>query len=100
MYFFLKDGDRMLQTVFEKIPMRRTGKSEILSKFLSVTRATIKGTVVIGLFQGAIEGVVIGILGVPGALVWGVLLVFLGGGLVGMADWWYSACSALSSGRS
>ncbi|MFP3960076.1 MAG: AI-2E family transporter [Spirochaetaceae bacterium] len=77
LYFFLKDGDRMLQTVFDKIPMRRTDKSEILSKFLSVTRATIKGTVVIGLFQGAIGGIVIGILGVPGALVWGVLLVFL-----------------------
>jgi predicted PurR-regulated permease PerM len=77
LYFFLKDGDRMLEAVFDKVPMRRADKADILSKFVSVTRATIKGTLVIGLVQGAIGGAVMGILGVPGALVWGVLLVFL-----------------------
>ena len=77
LYFFLKDGDRMLQTVFDKVPMRRADKNDLLGKFVSVTRATIKGTLVIGLFQGLIGGLVMAILGVPGALVWGVLLVFL-----------------------
>ncbi|MFO8064094.1 MAG: AI-2E family transporter [Spirochaetota bacterium] len=77
LYFFLKDGDRILSAIFDKIPMRRVDKSEMLGKFVSVTRATIKGTLVIGLFQGVIGGLVMGILGVSGALVWGVLLVFL-----------------------
>lgn len=77
LYFFLKDGDRMLDAVFDKVPLRRADKADILGKFVSVTRATIKGTLVIGLVQGAIGGSVMGILGVPGALIWGVLLVFL-----------------------
>ncbi len=77
LYFFLKDGDRMLEAIFDKVPMRSADKRDILAKFVSVTRATIKGTFVIGLFQGAIGGIVMAALGVPGALVWGVLLVFL-----------------------
>ena len=77
LYFFLKDGQRIMQAVFDKIPMRRADKSDIIAKFVSVTRATIKGTLIIGLFQGAIGGLVMAILGVPAALVWGVLLVFL-----------------------
>jgi predicted PurR-regulated permease PerM len=77
LYFFLKDGQRIMQAVFDRIPMRSADKKDIIGKFVSVTRATIKGTLVIGLFQGAIGGLVMAILGVPGALVWGVLLVFL-----------------------
>lgn len=77
LYFFLKDGDRILQVIFDKIPMRRADKTSLLSKFVSVTRATIKGTLVIGLFQGVIGGVVMAVLGVPGALIFGVLFVFL-----------------------
>ncbi|MFW5728826.1 MAG: AI-2E family transporter, partial [Spirochaetota bacterium] len=77
LYFFFRDGPQLLTSVFDRIPMRRQDKDVLLEKFVTVTRATIKGTIVIGIFQGAIGGLVMFLLGLPGAVVWGVLLFFL-----------------------
>lgn len=77
LFFFFRDGRSMLKRVFHLIPMRQRDKGVLLDKFVSVTRATIKGTIVIGVFQGAIGGLVMFVLGFPGAVVWGVLLFFL-----------------------
>ncbi len=77
LYFFFRDGPTLLRRIFERIPMRRQDKDVLLEKFVTVTRATIKGTIIIGIFQGAIGGLVMFVLGLPGAVVWGVLLFFL-----------------------
>jgi predicted PurR-regulated permease PerM len=77
LYFFFRDGPSLLAKIFDRIPMRQQDKDVLLDKFVTVTRATIKGTIIIGVFQGAIGGLVMFILGFPGAVVWGVLLFFL-----------------------
>lgn len=77
LFFFFRDGPSMLSRIFALIPLRQQDKDVLLTKFVTVTRATIKGTIIIGLFQGAIGGVVMFVLGFPGAVVWGVLLFFL-----------------------
>jgi predicted PurR-regulated permease PerM len=77
LYFFLKDGDNILRSIFDRIPLGAPQKDTLLSRFASVSRATIKGTLVIGLFQGLIGGLTVYVVGLPGALVLGVLLVFL-----------------------
>src|SRR3546814_7284186 len=48
--------------------------SDVCSSDLIVTRATIKGSIVVAIVQGVIGGVVFWALGLPGALLWGVLM--------------------------
>src|SRR3546814_7636632 len=45
-----------------------------MQQFVIVTRATIKGSIVVAIVQGVIGGVVFWALGLPGALLWGVLM--------------------------
>ncbi len=42
-----------------------------------MVRATVKGNIVIAIIQGTIGGVAFWALGIPGALLWGVLMTFL-----------------------
>jgi predicted PurR-regulated permease PerM len=39
----------------------------MLDKFTSVTRATIKGTAVIGMMQGGVGGIAFAVVGIPSA---------------------------------
>jgi predicted PurR-regulated permease PerM len=49
----------------------------LFSKFGEVTRATIKGNMVIALIQGSLGGLIFWALGIPGALLWGVVMAVL-----------------------
>ena len=42
-----------------------------------MVRATVKGNIVIALMQGTIGGIAFWLLGIPGALLWGALMVLL-----------------------
>jgi len=44
---------------------------------MTVARATVKGTLVIGLVQGFLGGVIFAILGIQGAVFWGVVMAIL-----------------------
>ncbi|MEO6223411.1 MAG: AI-2E family transporter [Vicinamibacterales bacterium] len=96
MFFFLLDGPAMLKAMFEYLPLRADEKELLIQRFLSITRATIKGTLVIGLIQGALSGVAFWVLAIPNAAFWGVLMTVLsilpviGGALI-----WVPACIIL-----
>lgn len=77
MFFFLIDGDRLLYYVLYYLPLSDDEEKQLLARFTSVTRATLKGTAVIGLMQGALNGMAFSIAGIPSALFWGVAMVFL-----------------------
>jgi predicted PurR-regulated permease PerM len=49
----------------------------LADRFISVTRAILKSTFVIGVIQGTIGGVAVFLLGLPAAILAGVLLLFL-----------------------
>ena len=44
---------------------------------MSVTRATIKGTLLIGLIQGSLAGIAFYFAGIDGAAFWGTIMVVL-----------------------
>jgi predicted PurR-regulated permease PerM len=77
MFFLLMDGPRMLRTVKTYMPLRRLEQDRMLGKFVSVTRATLKGTLLIGVLQGGLSGIAFWVVGIQGALLWGVLMVIL-----------------------
>ena len=77
MFFFLKDGRQILEKIFYYMPLSHEDESRMLDRFVSVTRATIKGTLLIGLIQGALGGIAFYIAGIDGAAFWGTIMVVL-----------------------
>ncbi len=76
MFFFLRDGREILDKVLGYVPLASEDKVRLLGKFVSVTRATIKGIMVIGCIQGVLAGVGFAVAGVGGAVLWGTVTVF------------------------
>lgn len=77
MYFFLKDGKAVLDKMLYYVPLPAEDESRMLERFMSVSRATIKGTLIIGAIQGALGGLAFAVVGISGAAVWGTMMAFL-----------------------
>jgi predicted PurR-regulated permease PerM len=77
MFFFLKDGRHILEKIFYYMPLTHEDESRMLDRFVSVTRATVKGTLLIGLIQGALGGIAFYVAGIEGAAFWGTIMVVL-----------------------
>lgn len=77
MFFFLRDGRRILEKILYYTPLNSEDEGLLLERFTSVTRATIKGTLVIGLIQGALAGLGFWVAGIDGAAFWGTIMVVL-----------------------
>lgn len=77
MFFFLIDGDVLIQRILYYLPLDDRDENMLLARFTSVTRATLKGTAVIGFLQGSMAGLGFWVLGVPSALLWAVVMMFM-----------------------
>jgi predicted PurR-regulated permease PerM len=74
MFFLLRDGERIGRTVLTAVPVERSIADRLAQRFLGIVRATIKGTGVVALVQGALGTVTLMIAGVPSALLFGVIM--------------------------
>ena len=74
MYFLLRDGERIGRTVLRAVPVERSIAERLAERFLGIVRATIKGTGVVALVQGALGTITLMIAGVPSALLFGVIM--------------------------
>ncbi len=77
LFFFLVDGPLILRTILSYIPLSLAEKEELLERFVSVTRATVKGSLLIGVIQGGIAGLAFSVAGVSGPAFWGTVMVVL-----------------------
>jgi len=75
MFYFLIDGRSMLDRILHYVPLSPADEERLLEKFVSVARATLKGSLLIGMIQGALAGVAFWLAGVPGAAFWGTITV-------------------------
>ncbi len=76
-FFFLKDGEKILQSCMDAFPMKNEDESYLLNEFQKTTRATIKGTIIVALAQGFLGYMTLLLLGVEGALIWGAVMALL-----------------------
>ena len=101
MFFFLKDGRGVLQKVLYYLPLSDEDERRMLDRFVSVTRAMVKGTFLIGIVQGGLAGLAFWVAGIPSAAFWGTVMAVLsivpgiGSGLV----WLPAAIYLLAVGR-
>jgi predicted PurR-regulated permease PerM len=77
MYFVLMDGGKLIDLILYYLPLEDREERRLLDKFSSVTRATLKGTAVIGILQGGLAGLAFAVVGIPSAVFWGTLMVVL-----------------------
>lgn len=77
LFFLLRDGKTIVKRLIEILPLGNTREKRLFSKFASITRAVVKGTLVVGIVQGTIGGILFAIAGIQGAILWGVLMTIL-----------------------
>ena len=77
LFFVLRDGERILDLLIRVLPLGDERERLLFQKFAEVSRATIKGTIVIGMIQGALGGIIFALLGITGAVFWGVVMAVL-----------------------
>ncbi|MXO91644.1 AI-2E family transporter [Pontixanthobacter aquaemixtae] len=73
-FFLLRDGKTIGRAVVGALPMERDIAERLADKFLNIVRATVKGSVVVGLVQGALGAITFAIAGVPSAMLFGLLM--------------------------
>ena len=59
------------------MPLSNEDEALMLQRFASITRATVKGTLVIGIIQGALAGFAFWVAGIDGAVFWGTIMAIL-----------------------
>ncbi|WP_404339771.1 AI-2E family transporter [Sphingomonas sp. MMS12-HWE2-04] len=73
-YFLLRDGERIGPAIVRALPLEPAVAERLTDKFVAVVRATIKGSGVVALVQGALGAITFWIVGLPAALLWGMLM--------------------------
>lgn len=77
LFFFLRDGKKIIEKIIEILPIGDERERYLLAKFAEVSRATIKGTLVVGMVQGTLGGITFALLGIQSAIFWGVVMTLL-----------------------
>jgi predicted PurR-regulated permease PerM len=77
LFFLLRDGDELTRRIERAAPLHTNQQRALLDTFAGVIRATMKGTVIVALVQGALGGLIFWVLGVHAALLWAVVMAIL-----------------------
>jgi predicted PurR-regulated permease PerM len=77
MFNFLIHGRTILSMVGRYTPLTDDDQARMLGVYTSVGRATVKGTVVIGIVQGGLAGLSFWVAGIEGPLFWGAVMTVL-----------------------
>jgi predicted PurR-regulated permease PerM len=73
-FFLLRDGDAVSARLERALPLPTGQRKALITTFVTVIRATIKGSLAVALLQGMIGGIAFWLLGIPSALLWGVAM--------------------------
>jgi predicted PurR-regulated permease PerM len=77
LFFLLRDGAELAERIRVVVPLESALQRNLATKFATVVRATVKGNVVVAVVQGALGWLAFWILGIDGALLWGVVMALL-----------------------
>ncbi|MEO8256064.1 MAG: AI-2E family transporter [Acidobacteriota bacterium] len=101
MFFFLIGGPGLLRSALAYLPLSEGDKERMIERFVSVTRATLKGSVLIGVAQGTLAGLAFWAVGIDGALFWGAMMAVLSiiPGIGGALVWVPTAIVLVTTGE-
>lgn len=76
-FFLLMDGSKIQNILIKALPFGDHREKLLFRKFTEVTRATIKGSLLVAAAQGALGGLIFWLLDIHAALLWGVVMAAL-----------------------
>lgn len=77
LFFLLRDGASLTQTIRSAVPLRAPQRDALLQKFAVVIRATVKGTILVAALQGALGGLIFWLMDIRAPVLWAVLMAFM-----------------------
>lgn len=75
MFFFLRDGDKLKEIIFQLSPLQNSDDNLVLTSFEKTINSIVKGSLLVALIQGTIAGIGLMIFGVPNFALWGAIAV-------------------------
>ena len=73
-FFLLRDGQSIGQAIIRAAPLQRDIAERLAERFLLIVRATVKGSGVVAMVQGALGAITFWIVGMPSIALFGVLM--------------------------
>ncbi|MEO6057902.1 MAG: AI-2E family transporter [Gemmatimonadales bacterium] len=77
LFFLLRDGDALVERIRAAIPLHPEQLRTLANRFTGVIRATVKGTLVVAVVQGALGGLIFWLLGIHAPALWAALMALL-----------------------
>lgn len=77
MYYLFRDGDKIFAALRDALPLESKQATAIMARTRDVIGASVYGVLAIAIVQGVLGGLAFWALGVPSAIVWGVVMTFL-----------------------
>ncbi len=76
-FYMLRDGRELVALLARALPLGDEREALLFGKFAEVTRATVKGNLVVAAVQGALGGIIFWLLDIHAPLLWGVVMALL-----------------------
>jgi predicted PurR-regulated permease PerM len=76
LFFFLRDGAALCYRLRRLLPMDPEHQERLFTNIVNAVTAVVHGCLVVAMIQGFLAGLAYWVLGVPYALVWGVVTAF------------------------
>ncbi len=73
LYYFLKDNKKMITKIFNLSPLKNSQEEKLLKNFIDISRATLKGSLVIAAVQGLLTTTLFIFTGVSSAVLLGII---------------------------
>jgi len=77
LWFFLRDGYKIKEMAIRALPLGDREERMLFSRFATVSRATLKGTLIVAIIQGTLGGLLFWAVGISSPLFWGVMMTLL-----------------------
>lgn len=93
LYYLFKDGEKILRRLMNLSPLPNRQEKNLIEDFVNISRATLKGSLVIAIVQGLILGLTFWFTGVSAPAIWGVVTAIVSLiPLIGAVLVWLPAC--------
>lgn len=76
-FFLIREGEMLGHSAWQALPLAQEHRQALRKEFTAVIRATVKGNLLVAVIQGTLGALALWVLDVRGALLWGVLMMFL-----------------------
>ena len=77
LFYFLRDRKEARALLIDLLPLTPAESDRVFGRVIDTVRAIVYGTMAVALVQGALGGMMFWLLGIPAALLWGLVMTIL-----------------------